>query len=305
MAATRITGNSVAQPALQAHPSNLTAALWMAGWLSAMVVLAVAGREATRELAVFQIMELRSVIGLVLLYPLIHRSGGFTAMKTQRLAQHIARNTVHYAAQFGWFVALTMIPLAQLVAIEFTMPMWTAVLAVAVLGERMGMWKSAAVLLGLVGVAIIVRPHTGAVAPGQLIALVAAVGFAVSVIMVKRLTRTESTVAIIFWMLAVQSVLGLLPAVQVWRWPSTQVWPWVMVIAVCGTFSHFCMARAMVYADATVVVPMDFLRVPLTALAGWLIYAEGIDAFTLLGAGLILSGNLLNLKAAGAAPATA
>ena len=120
--------NTVAPSALHAHPSILTAALWMAGWLSAMVVLAVAGREATRELAVFQIMEMRSVIGLILLYPLVRRSGGFTAMKTQRLAQHIGRNTVHYAAQFGWFVALTMIPLAQLVAIEFTMPIWTAVL---------------------------------------------------------------------------------------------------------------------------------------------------------------------------------
>ena len=294
------TRNPVAPSALQSPPSILTAALWMAGWLSAMVVLAVAGREATRELAVFQIMELRSVIGLLLLYPLVQRSGGFTAMKTQRLVQHIGRNTVHYAAQFGWFVALTMIPLAQLVAIEFTMPIWTAVLAVAVLGERMGGWKSAAVLLGLVGVAIIVRPHTGAIAPGQLIALAAAVGFAVSVIMVKRLTRTESTVAIVFWMLVVQSVLGLLPALQAWRWPSAQAWPWVIVIAICGTFSHFCMARAMVYADATVVVPMDFLRVPLTALAGWLVYAEGIDTFTLLGAGLILAGNLLNLKRAGA-----
>jgi drug/metabolite transporter (DMT)-like permease len=197
-------------------------------------------------------------------------------------------------------VALTMIPLAQLVAIEFTMPIWTAVLAVAVLGERMGLWKSAAVALGLVGVAIIVRPQAGAIAPGQMIALVAAVGFAISVITVKVLTRTESTVAIVFWMLVVQSVLGLLPAVQVWQWPSAQVWPWVIVISICGTFSHFCMARAMLYADATVVVPMDFLRVPLTALIGWWLYAEGIDAYTLLGAGLILGGNLLNLKGAGA-----
>jgi len=281
------------------QPSNLKAALWMAGWLTAMLVLAIAGRETTRELAVFQIMEMRSVIGLVLLWPLVHRAGGLAAMKTKRLAQHILRNTVHYASQFGWFVALTMIPLAQLVAIEFTMPIWTAVLAVAVLGERMGLWKSAAVALGLVGVAIIVRPHAGAVAPGQIIALVAAVGFAISVITVKVLTRTERTVAIIFWMLVVQSVLGLLPAIQVWVRPSAQVWPWVVVIAVCGTFSHFCMARAMLYADATVVVPMDFLRVPLTALIGWWLYAERIDAYTLLGAGLILSGNLLNLKGSG------
>jgi drug/metabolite transporter (DMT)-like permease len=268
----------------------------MSGWLSAMVVMAIAGREATRELAVFQIMEMRSVIGLALLYPLVHRSGGLTAMKTHRLAHHIGRNTVHYAAQFGWFVALTLIPLAQLVSIEFTMPMWTAALAVGVLGERMSVWKSMAVALGLVGVAIIVRPKAGAVEPGQLIALAAAVGFSVSVIMVKALTRTESTVAIIFWMLVVQAVLGLVPALQVWRWPSGQAWPWIVVISICGTFSHYCMARAMLYADATVVVPMDFLRVPLTALAGWLLYAEGMDGITVLGAALILFGNLLNLK---------
>jgi drug/metabolite transporter (DMT)-like permease len=157
-----------------------------------------------------------------------------------------------------------------------------------------------AVALGLVGVAIIVRPHAGAIAPGQLVALAAAVGFAISLITVKVLTRTEGTVSIVFWMLIVQSVLGLLPALHVWQWPSAQVWPWVVVISICGTFSHFCLARAMLYADATVVVPMDFLRVPFTALIGWWLYAENIDAYTLVGAGLILGGNLLNLKGAGA-----
>ena len=69
-----------------------------------------------------------------------------------------------------------------------------------------------------------------------------------------------------------------------------------IVIAFCGTFSHYCMARAMLHADATIVIPMDFLRVPLTAAAGWLIYSERLDAFTVLGAALILTGNLLNLK---------
>lgn len=279
----------------------------MTGWLAAMVVMAVAGREATRELAVFQIMELRSVIGLLLLYPLVRASGGLAAMKTARALQHVARNAVHYAAQFGWFVALTLIPLAQVVAIEFTMPIWTALLAVSLLGERMNAWKSLAVVLGLVGVAIIVRPDAGAVNPGQVIALAAAVGFAVSVIMIKSLTRSDGTVAIIFWMLVVQSALGIAPALLVWRWPSAGLWGWIIVIAFCGTFSHYCMTRAMRHADATVVVPMDFLRVPLTAMAGWLVYAERVDAFMVAGAALILGANLLNLRRTalpGIAPAT-
>lgn len=275
----------------------------MAGWLTLMLIITVAGRETTRELNVFQIMAVRSILGFCMLYPLIRMNGGFAAMKTARPLQHITRNLIHYGAQLGWFFALTLIPLGQVVSIEFTMPIWTAILAAAFLGERVTVWKMAAIMLGIVGVIVIVRPATGEINPGQLIALAAAVGFGISIAMVKSLTRTENTLAIIFWMLVVQSAAGIFPAIYVWVWPSAWAWGWIVVIAFCGTFSHYCMARAMLYADATVVIPLDFLRVPLTAAAGWLIYSERMDMFTVLGAVLILTGNLLNLKAAAPGPA--
>ena len=155
-------------------------------------------------------------------------------------------------------------------------------------------------MLGVIGVIIIVRPATGEINPGQLIALGAAVGFGISIAMMKSLTRTErrSRSSSGCWWSSPRP--GFFRALYVWQWPSAYVWGWIVVIAFCGTFSHYCMARAMLYADATVVVPMDFLRVPLTATAGWLIYSERLDMFTVLGAMLILAGNLLNLKAAGA-----
>lgn len=293
------------RPPMNRTPSKPRAALWMAGWLTLMLIVAVAGRETTRELNVFEIMELRSLIGFVMLYPLIRMNGGFRTMRTQRPVQHIGRNLVHYGAQLGWFFALTLIPLAQVVSIEFTMPIWTAILAASFLGERMTVWKNLAIVLGLIGVMVIVRPATGQINPGQLIALAAAVGFGVSIAMVKSLTRTESTLAIIFWMLVVQSAAGLIPAIYTWQTPSAYLWGWIVVIGFCGTFSHYCMARAMLYADATVVIPMDFLRVPLTALAGWLIYSERLDVYTVLGAALILTGNLLNLKSPAPLPARA
>jgi drug/metabolite transporter (DMT)-like permease len=286
-------------------PSKPRAALWMAGWLALMLIVAVAGRETTRELNVFQIMEVRSILGFCMLYPLVRMNGGFAAMRTSRPLQHIGRNLIHYAAQLGWFFALTLIPLGQVVSIEFTMPIWTAILAATFLGERMTVWKVAAIVLGVIGVIVIVRPETGQINPGQLIALGAAVGFGISVAMMKSLTRTESTLAIIFWMLVIQSAAGFFPSLYVWKWPSAYAFGWIVVIAFCGTFSHYCMARAMLHADATVVLPMDFLRVPLTAIAGWLIYSERLDAFTLLGAALILTGNLLNLKATDPVPARA
>jgi len=282
---------------MQSRFNNLTtrAAGWMAGWLTLMVVIAVAGREAASQLSVFQIMLLRSTLGMLMLWPLVRAAGGLSAVRTEHLPQHALRNAVHYAAQYGWFVALTLIPLAQVVSIEFTMPIWSAALAVVFLGERMSSRKWFALLLGLVGVAVIVRPDAGAIDSGQMIALASALGFAISIVLVKSLTRTDAAVAISFWMLVVQSAIGLVPALIVWQWPSVQTWGWVVVVAFCGTYSHYCFARAMQLADATVVVPMDFLRVPLTALVGWLAYSERLDLFTLLGIGLILTGNVLNL----------
>lgn len=287
------------------EPSKIKAAIWMAGWLLQLLVVAVAGREATRELNVFQIMELRSSIGFLMVLPLVLSSGRFAAMATQRPLQHLVRNLAHYGAQLGWFFALTLIALGEVVAIEFTTPIWTAILAVSFLGERINAGKALAIVLGLIGVIVIVRPGISHVNPGQLIALGAAVLFGVSIAMVKSLTQTESTVKIIFWMTVIQSLAGIVPALYVWVWPSPHIWGWVLVIAFCGTFSHYCMARAMLYADATVVVPMDFLRVPLTALAGWLLYAEQIDLLTALGAALILCGNLLNLRSPSPPPVRA
>ena len=235
----------------------------MGGSIASFLTMAVAGRAIMPALDVFQVMEMRSVIGWFILLPLVFASGGFAAMRTKRPLQHIGRNVVHYGGQFAWLQALTMIPLAQLISIEFTTPIWGALLAVLFLGERMSARKIAAILLGLVGVLVIVRPGATAVDPGHLIMLAGAVCFGISVVMVKSLTRTDSVVAIIFWMLIIQSVIGLVPAIAVWRTPTPEMWPWILIVSFTGMSSHFCMARALSYAEATVVMPMDFLRLPL------------------------------------------
>lgn len=276
--------------------SNLKAAGWMAASITSFIVMSVAGRETTAELNVFQVMELRSVIGFLFLLPLVHLNGGFAAMRTLRLKQHIARNIAHYSGQAAWLYALTLIPLAELIAIEFTTPLWTAILAVTFLGERLTRQRVMAIVLGLIGVAIIIRPGVDSVEPGHLFVLGAAVVFAISLVMVRSLTRSESVVRIVFWMLIIQSVIGLLPCIYVWQAPSPGVWPWVLLIALTGMSSHLFLARALAHADATIVSPMDFSRLPLTALVGWLLYRERIDVFTAAGALLILAGNVVNLR---------
>lgn len=277
-------------------PSIPKAAFWMALSIASFLGMTVAGRATTAELNVFQVLELRSVIGFFILLPLVMTSGGFQAMRTRRPIAHVARNVIHYTGQAAWLYALTLIPLAVLISIEFTTPIWTAILAVIFLGERLNRPKLAAIGLGLIGVVIIVRPGVGSIDPGHLVVLGAAACFGISVGTIKSLTRTDGVVRIICWMLIIQSMVGLIPALYTWRNPPLELWPWIVLIAFTGMSSHFCMARALGYADATIVSPMDFLRVPLSALIGWLLYSEQIDAFTAGGALLILMGNLLNLQ---------
>lgn len=286
-------------------PSILKAVFWMALSILSFLAMTIASRETTEVLDVFEVLELRSLVGLLILMPLVLASGGFRAMRTKRPWMHIGRNVSHFAGQAAWLYALTLIPLAVLVAIEFTTPIWTAVLAVTFLGEKMNKARVAAVALGLIGVTVIVRPGAGSFSIGEFIVLGAAVSFGISMVMVKSMTRTESVVQIIFWMLVIQSVLGLLPALYVWQNPPLELWPWIVVIGFSGMSSHFCLARALTYADATLVSPMDFLRVPATALVGWALYSEQLDLFTAAGAALVLAGNLFNLQRRKPKPAEA
>ena len=264
--------------------------------IALLLAMAVSGRAITREIDVFQVMEMRSVIAFFMLMPLVLREGGFRAMRTNVLWMHIGRNVAHYFGQFAWLMGLTIIPLAQVIAIEFTAPIWAAIMAATFLGERMTWRKGVAILFGLIGVSLVVRPGTAHLNPGHLIVLGAAFVFAISFITTKLLTRSDSATKIIFWMLIIQSVVGLVPALNVWVWPSAAIWPWIFVIAFSGTFAHYCMAKALTYAEASVAMPMDYARVPLSALVGYLLYAEAIDMFTAIGAGLILAGNLFNLR---------
>lgn len=280
------------------------AAFWMAGSIVCFVIMSVAGRTATAALDTFQVMEMRSVIGWLLLLPLVIRAGGFRAMRTSKPLRHVARNMVHYAGQYGWLHALALIPLAELVSIEFTTPIWTALLATLFLGERMNRAKIVAIGLGLAGVLIIVRPGAAPIEVGHLVILAAAFCFGISFVLTRSLTATDSVVKIIFWMLIIQSAIGLVPAIAVWQTPPTDLWPVLLVVAFTGTFSHFCLAQALSYAEATEVSPMDFVRLPCSALVGWWIYNESLDVLTIAGAALILIGNLVNLRRGIATPTT-
>ena len=269
------------------------AAIWMSGWLTATLGMTIAGRELGKVVSVYEIMMLRSLIAIVILTPIVMINGGLRGRLTQ-WKLHVWRNIIHYGGQYAWFSALLLIPLAEMIAIEFTMPLWIAVLAAGFLGERLYGVKVAALIIGFGGVLMIAKPGASLQA-GHLVALGAALLFACSVTLTKFITRRDSALTVIFLMFTMQSVIGEVLAWLTWTWPPASSYVWIAVVGLAGTGSHYCLSRAISLADATVVMPMDFLRLPLTAVLGYLIYQEGVDVWSVAGGVMILAANTINL----------
>jgi len=273
--------------------------MWMCGALLSFSAMAVSVRELAHSLSVFEILAIRNIAGLSVLLGLVAMRPELRILLAPRhMGLHALRNVVHFASQYAWAVSLTLLPLATVFSLEFTSPAWVALLATLLLGERMSWARAAAVALGFLGVLVILRPGFESVRPAALLILAAAFGFAVAMTVTKKLTRVSSTFAILFWMNAIQLPLNLIgssPAFLGKIGPHNLL-P-VSALAISGLSSHYCLTNAFRSGDATIVVPLDFMRIPLIALVGWSLYGEPLDGFVFAGAGLIIAGVLLNLRA--------
>jgi drug/metabolite transporter (DMT)-like permease len=274
------------------------AAGWMAGALLSFTAMAFAGREISHELNTFQLMTYRGALALILIVVIAAAvPGGLRRFRTRRPFLHILRNLSHFVGQFGWFYGVALIPLAQVFALEFTTPIWVALLAPLLLGERLTLARLGAAAMGFVGVMIVLRPGTGLFNTGSAAVLIAAVGFAGSLLATKRLSATEHPMAVLFYMALVQTPLALGPTIHDLPLPSPVGWLWLLLVALCSLSAHFCITRAFSLADAVVVAPMDFLRLPLIALLGMAVYGEALELWVFVGGAIILLGNWGNLLA--------
>ena len=276
----------------------LKAALWMSGAIFSFTAMAIAAREISHIHDSFEIMAARSIIGLVLVLVIGRAVGQLSRISTQRLSGHFWRNMVHFTAQNLWFWSLTMIPLAQLFALEFTAPIWVILLSPLFLGERLTAPKLAAAGLGFAGILIVARPDLTNLSPGVLAAAGSALGFAATSILTKRLTRDEAIITILFWLTAFQAVFGILAAAydgQV-NWPTAETLPWLGLIGVCGVLAHLSLTSALTLAPASFVMPIDFIRLPLIAVIGAMAYGEPIDPYVLIGGLVIFSGIWLSVR---------
>jgi drug/metabolite transporter (DMT)-like permease len=273
--------------------------MWMIGAIFSFTAMAVAAREISQTHDSFEIMAARSIIGLVLVLVIGKALGQLGHISSQRLSGHFWRNIVHFTAQNLWFWSLTMIPLAQVFALEFTSPLWVILLSPLFLGERLTLSKLAAAGLGFAGILIVARPDITNLSPGVLAAAGSALGFAATSILTKRLTRDEAIITILFWLTAFQAVFGILAATydgQI-NWPTAETLPWLGLIGVCGVLAHLSLTSALTLAPASFVMPIDFIRLPLIAVIGAMAYGEAIDPFVLGGGVVIFLGIWISIRA--------
>lgn len=279
--------------------ATLRAAFWMLGAIVSFSLMAVAGRAAGAEHDTFEIMMYRSMVGVVIVSVVLSLRGGWAQVSTRALPMHILRNAAHFIGQNLWLYAVLLIPLAQVFALEFTTPLWVIVLSPLVLGERLTRWRALAALVGFVGVLIVSRPAPDTFSIGLAAAASCAIFFAMTTMLTKRLTRTQSTGDILFWLTVTQLVFGAVCAGYDGEiaLPSQTGLPWLVAIGLAGLMAHFCITSALMIAPATVVIPFDFARLPTIAVVGWLIYGEEVDIWVMVGAAVIFAGIYLNILA--------
>lgn len=286
----------------QSRHGTLRAVAWMVLALACFCLLAIASRELTASLATLEILFWRSLLGFMLIAGLLIKVGGLASvpMKPRILGWHLLRNSAHFSGQCAWLIAIAALPLAEVFALEFTTPLWAALLATLFMGESLNRGRWISLLLGLVGVLIILRPGAEVINPASLIMLAGAVGFGISVIATRRLTQLlqgnrHSFLVILFYMTAMQGLFAFVPIVSELRVPDTADWLWLVIAAITALAAHYCLSRALSLADSAVVMPMDYLRLPLIMVLAWWIYGETVSVFLIIGAALIIGGNAAGL----------
>ena len=273
----------------------LRGALWMGGAVLSFTAMAIAVRELQRHLGSFEIVFLRSLVMLAIVLAMLPRAG-LPSVLTKRYSLHLWRNVIHFLGQVLWVYSIGALTLATVFAIEFTMPVWAALLAWIFLKERLSFPRLAMLALGLAGVLVILRPGGGSFHPAALAMVLGSLCYASSFIFTKRLISTDSALAVLFWMAVIQTPISLAAALPQWVAPVAADVPWVLAIGVGSFTAHYCMTRAMKLVDAMVAVPIDFIRLPLIAGVGAVFYGEALDPMVLAGAAIIFAGTYYSLS---------
>ena len=245
-------------------------------------------RYISGELHPIQIAFFRNFFGLVVFLPWFLRYG-LAPLRTKQLKLHALRAGLNVCAMFAFFSALSMIPVTRVTALGFTAPLFTAVLSVLVLGEVFRLRRWTATLCGFIGTLVILRPGFAEIDLGSMLVLFSALLWGCTLMVIKVLARTESSLTITSYMNILLTLLSLVPALLVWRTPEGAQWFWLLAIGVLGTLAQVAITQSLKEADTGVVMPFDFLKLIWVAIMGYLFFGETPGPFLWLGGALVFA----------------
>lgn len=272
------------------HQAHVRAALLMLGSTVFFAGMAVVIRLASDTLHTFEIAFFRNFFGMLAALPLLVKHGP-GLLKTDQLPRYMVRCALGVGAMFASFWAIGNLPLAHAISLTYSSPLFVTIAAVFWLGEQVRARRWTAVVIGFIGVLVIVRPGTDGFSAGSLVAVLAAILSGIVAIQIKQLSRTEPADRIVIWTTILWVPMSILPALWVWEWPSGIAWLWVVAAGVLGTSGHMLWTRALKLGEVSALQPISFMQLPLVAVAGWLLFGESLDRWTVLGAAIILSAN--------------
>jgi drug/metabolite transporter (DMT)-like permease len=245
-------------------------------------------RDLSSEISPFQIAFFRNAISLIFLIPIMWRLG-FEIPRGPVLKAYAIRATIGICAMWAWYSALSITPLAEAITLNFTVALWMIPVAILLLGEKVGARRWGATLVGFCGVLIVMQPGADSVNLGSLLAIFAALLFAISMALVRLLARTQRPIAIVFYMNVLMTPFSLGPAIAVWTMPDLSQLGWLVLVGLIATVAHFGMARALSLVEASSLIPLDFTRLPFAAAIGYFGFGEVPDVWIWPGAALIVA----------------
>lgn len=273
------------------HAFNRLSTEWQATLLMlvALLFFTVMGvfiRLASQTIPVMEVVFFRNFLGALCLLPLILRSG-IKTIKMVRPRLFIYRGIVNFIGMAAGFTAVTLIPLAEVTALNFTCPLFITLGAAMFLGEIIRIRRIIAIIIGFCGALLILQPGISEVSLGAMLALVGSLCIAGASLLVKKMTETESVNAIVLWMVVIQAPISFLPAYFVWQWPDMEGWVLLICLTLAATIAHICFTRACGLVEITSLQHLEFVKLPFAAVIAWFIFSEVPDIWTWIGGAVI------------------
>ena len=253
-------------------------------------VMALTIKVASRSLPTFEIAFFRNAFGLLVLLPILLHARA--SLRTRQLPRYLVRSAIGFCSMLSGFWAIAHLPLSQAIALSYSTPLFVTVAAVIWLGEIVRRRRWAAVFVGFIGVLVIVRPGTSGFTAASLVALMAAVFSAVVAIQIKQLARVDAPDTIVFYTYMFWVPLSLVPALFVWQWPQGQMWALLACTGLSGTVAQLLWTRALRMGDVSALQPISFMQLPMISIAGYFLFGERLDRWTLVGALIIFAANV-------------